>query len=144
MDAPAFEVDPFWPKPLPNHWILGSTIGVGVDSRDHVFIVHRGFPTLNARTEAGLDAKPPTGECCAAHPRSWSSIPKAIWSTRGAGRAQGYIWPLSNHGIAVDHKDNVWIGGNGSCSDSLVTAEVLPDDGSIDSTAQFSHDGKLL
>src|SRR3990170_5140988 len=63
VDAPMFEVDPFWPKPLPNHWILGSAIGVGVDSRDHVFIVHRGDPTLNARTEAGLEAKPPTGEC---------------------------------------------------------------------------------
>ena len=34
-----FEVDPFWPKPLPNHWILGATIGIGVDSRDHVFVV---------------------------------------------------------------------------------------------------------
>ncbi|HIC15142.1 MAG TPA: hypothetical protein EYO83_08370, partial [Gemmatimonadetes bacterium] len=26
--APMFEVDPFWPKPLPNHWIQGATIGV--------------------------------------------------------------------------------------------------------------------
>ena len=39
--APLFEVDPLWPKPLPNHWILGSTIGVAVDSRDHVWIIHR-------------------------------------------------------------------------------------------------------
>ena len=39
--APMFEVDPFWPKPLPNHWILGSAIGVSVDSRDHVWIIHR-------------------------------------------------------------------------------------------------------
>ena len=39
--APAFEVDPFWPKPLPNHWVLGSTIGVSVDARDHVWILHR-------------------------------------------------------------------------------------------------------
>ncbi len=31
--APRFEVDPFWPKPLPNHWILGQTIGVSVDAR---------------------------------------------------------------------------------------------------------------
>ena len=36
MQAPRFEVDPLWPKPLPNHWILGSTIGVWVDSDDHV------------------------------------------------------------------------------------------------------------
>ena len=27
--APMFEVDPLWPKPLPNHWLLGSAIGVG-------------------------------------------------------------------------------------------------------------------
>ena len=40
--APLFEVDPLWPKPLPNHWLLGSTIGVAVDSRDHVWIIHRG------------------------------------------------------------------------------------------------------
>ncbi|HEX7089273.1 MAG TPA: hypothetical protein VF192_04015 [Longimicrobiales bacterium] len=33
-EAPIFEVDPLWPKPLPNHWLPGSTVGVGVDSRD--------------------------------------------------------------------------------------------------------------
>ncbi len=51
-EAPMFEVDPFWPKPLPNHWILGAAVGVGVDSRDHVFIIHRKAP-LNERTEIG-------------------------------------------------------------------------------------------
>ena len=51
--VPWFEVDPFWPKPLPNHWVLGSVIGLGVDSRDHVFIIHRGDSTLNQRTEVG-------------------------------------------------------------------------------------------
>ena len=66
--APLFEVDPFWPKPLPNHWILGSAVGVGVDSRDHVYIIHRGEMSLNARTEMGLGTDPPTGECCAAAP----------------------------------------------------------------------------
>ena len=47
--APMFEVDPFWPKPLPNHWILGATIGIDVDSRDHVYIIHRRDP-FNGRT----------------------------------------------------------------------------------------------
>ena len=42
--APLFEVDPFWPKPLPNHMILGASIGVAVDSRDHVWIVQRNTP----------------------------------------------------------------------------------------------------
>ena len=46
--APRFEVDPMWPKPLPNHWLLGNTIGVGVDNQDHVYIIHRGA-TLEAK-----------------------------------------------------------------------------------------------
>ena len=29
------------------------------------------------------------------------------------GPGQGYDWPDSNHGITVDYKGNVWIGGNG-------------------------------
>src|SRR5216117_2166235 len=39
--APRFEVDPLWPKPLPNHWILGMTIGVSADAQDHIWIIHR-------------------------------------------------------------------------------------------------------
>ena len=66
VEAPMFEVDPFWPNQLPDHWVLGSAIGVGVDSRDHVFIVHRG--NLTERTEGGADADPPIGECCRAAP----------------------------------------------------------------------------
>src|SRR5260370_18538003 len=41
VEAPQFEVDPLWPKPLPNHWIQGMTVGVSVDSQDHIWIVHR-------------------------------------------------------------------------------------------------------
>ena len=38
--VPRFEVDPTFPKPLPNHWYQGMSIGVGVDANDHVWIVH--------------------------------------------------------------------------------------------------------
>src|SRR5262249_25732198 len=41
VQAPRFEVDPLWPKPLPNHWIYGNVIGVSVDAQDHVYIIHR-------------------------------------------------------------------------------------------------------
>ena len=47
--AGIYQVDPLWPKPLPNNWVLGATIGLAVDARDHVFIVHRG--------QAGQDPK---------------------------------------------------------------------------------------
>src|SRR6185436_10640860 len=39
--APVFEVDPFWPKPLSNHWVTGSTIGLAVDAQDNVWTIHR-------------------------------------------------------------------------------------------------------
>ena len=42
VQAPMFEVDPFWPKPLPNGWVYGTVIGVTVDAQDNVYIVHRG------------------------------------------------------------------------------------------------------
>ncbi len=131
VDAPRFEVDPYWPKPLPNHWVLGSTIGVGVDSRDHVFIIHRGDSTLNQRTEVGAKANPPIGECCAAAPPVLEFDPEGNLVNAWGGPGEGYTWPSSNHGIAIDDKDNVWIGGNGS----------NPPDSHI---LKFTHDGKFL
>src|SRR3954449_1592703 len=64
--APRFEVDPLWPKPLPNHWILGQTIGVTVDDQDHVWIVHR--DNLLGANEAAGSQSPPTASCCVKAP----------------------------------------------------------------------------
>jgi hypothetical protein len=36
-----YEVDPTWPKPLPENWVTGQVSGVCVDGQDHVFIVDR-------------------------------------------------------------------------------------------------------
>src|ERR1041384_4237343 len=58
VDAPRFEVDPMWPKPLPNHWVLGNVIGVGVDSKDHVFIVHRNDTVLEGTENGSAGSKP--------------------------------------------------------------------------------------
>ena len=110
--APMFEVDPFWPKPLPNHWIIGSAIGVSVDSRDHVWIIHR-QQSLNPRTEMSAGTNPPTGECCVPAPPVLEFDPDGNLVSSWGGPGEGYDWPASNHGITVDHMDNVWIGGNG-------------------------------
>ena len=145
VDAPKFEVDPLWPKPLPNHWILGMVIGVGVDSRDHVFIVHRGNATLNQRTEAGADATPPIGECCRAAPPVLEFDPAGNLVNSWGGPGKDHSWPVSNHGISIDHKDNVWIGGNGQCTDSIVKAGSCTVAGTEDSyILKFAHDGKFL
>ncbi|MGH9681975.1 MAG: hypothetical protein ACRD4Y_18675, partial [Candidatus Acidiferrales bacterium] len=52
VEAPMFEVDPMWPKPLPNHWVIGMTIGVSVDAQDNVWIIHRGG-SLEAKESYG-------------------------------------------------------------------------------------------
>ena len=56
--APRFEVDPLWPKPLPNHWIIGSTVGVAVDSRDHVWIIHTRSSISDREAKAGVSTPP--------------------------------------------------------------------------------------
>jgi hypothetical protein len=112
--APRFEVDPFWPKPLPNHWLLGSTIGVAVDARDHVWIIHRGAATMDKRTEMTAVGNPPTSKvCCSPAPPILEFDPQGNLVGHWGGPGQGYYWPQSNHGITVDYKNNVWIGGNG-------------------------------
>ncbi|MEX2152931.1 MAG: hypothetical protein WD825_06290 [Gemmatimonadaceae bacterium] len=142
VDAPRFEVDPLWPKPMPNQ-ILGMAIGVGVDSRDHVFIVHRDN-TIDPRTEGGAQANPPTAECCRAAPPVLEFDPDGNLVNSWGGPGKGHDWPISNHGISIDHKDNVWIGGNGTCNDSIAKAGSCVV-GSEDSyVLKFTHDGKLL
>ena len=111
-EAPMFVVDPFWPKPLPNHWILGATIGLAVDSRDHVYIIHR-RDTFNERTEIGAATDPVKADCCIPAPNILEFDPEGNLVNAWGGPGEGYDWPASNHGITVDHKDNIWIGGNG-------------------------------
>ena len=109
--APMFEVDPFWPKPLPNHWILGSTIGLAVDSRDHVYIIHR-RDTFNERTEIGAATDPVKADCCIPAPNVLEFNAAGNLVNSWGGPADDYDWPASNHGISIDYKDNIWIGGN--------------------------------
>jgi hypothetical protein len=124
--VPVYEVDPSWPKPLPNNWILGQISGVAVDSRDHVWIVQRPL-TLTDR-EAGAVQDPPLSLCCVPAPsiiefdregnvvQAWGG-PDSVEANAEGGPVRAWIqgerWPQSEHGIFVDHQDNVWMGSNG-------------------------------
>jgi DNA-binding beta-propeller fold protein YncE len=125
--APRFEVDPMWPKPLPNHWLLGNTIGVGIDSRDHVYIIHRAG-SLEAK-ELYAAENPPASECCVAAPPVLEFDAEGNLVKSWGGPGQGYEWPESNHGITPDSKGNLWIGGNGA------------NDGHV---LKFTRDGKFV
>jgi DNA-binding beta-propeller fold protein YncE len=110
--APRFTVDPLWPKPLPNHWLLGSAVGVTVDARDHVWVIHR--PETLSEREAKAGGFTPVGQCCTPAPPvlEFDADGNLVGSWGGPG--EGFDWPSSNHGIAVDDDSNVWIGGNGT------------------------------
>ncbi len=109
--APRFEVDPLWPKPLPNHWVLGMVVGVATDAQDHVWIVHR--PQTLERMESYAAANPPASECCAPAPPVLEFNQEGDLIGHWGGPGAGYDWPISMHGITIDPKGDVWIGGNG-------------------------------
>jgi DNA-binding beta-propeller fold protein YncE len=111
VQAPRFEVDPLWPKPLPNHWLQGMTIGVSVDAQDHVWIVHRQGSLEPGELHAATN--PPMAQCCAAAPPVLEFDQEGNLLRHWGGPGQGYDWPNSNHGITIDYKGNVWIAGNG-------------------------------
>lgn len=147
--APRFEVDPFWPKPLPNHWIMGQTIGVAVDSTDHIWIVHRGSSLEPGETHFTQGI----AQCCAAAPPvlEFDLAGNLIGSWGGPG--QGYDWPAANHGITVDYKGNVWIGGNGATAASTgaiggadiePTAKGAPRRDYDNMVLKFTQQGKFL
>jgi hypothetical protein len=127
-EAPDFEVDPLWPKPLPNHWVLGSTIGVSIDDQDHIWIIHRPGSVDDNFKAAALT--PPLGRCCTPAPPVLEFDADGNLLRSWGGPGAGYEWPISNHGLTVDHKGNVWIGGN--------------DEGKDTQVLKFTRDGKFL
>jgi DNA-binding beta-propeller fold protein YncE len=96
--VPKYEIDPYWPKPLPNKWLTGDVGGVCVDAKDHVFIVNR--QNLEEKEiETGVSAPPviefdPEGNVV----NSFGD-PKVV--------------PKMLHGCYVDYENNVWIAGSG-------------------------------
>jgi DNA-binding beta-propeller fold protein YncE len=97
--APTFQVDPTWPT-IPNNWVLGEVTSIAVDSRDHVWVLHR---PRSIPAERRASAAPPVLE--------FDTAGRLLGSWGGSG--DGYEWPEREHGIHVDAKGFVWISGNG-------------------------------
>ncbi|HEY7544201.1 MAG TPA: beta-propeller fold lactonase family protein [Blastocatellia bacterium] len=141
--APRFEVDPLWPKPLPNHWVLGSVTGVAVDGQDHIWIVHRGADSLG-NNEKGAILNPPTG-CCVPAPPVLEFDQAGNLVSHWGGPGQGYEWPQATGGMAIDHKGNVWIAAAGAepaaARPGAAQAAPRPQDAHV---LKFSRAGQFL
>ncbi len=124
---PRYQVDPFWPKPLPNQWALGQVAGLHVDGNDHLWIIHR--PRTIDRLETGATENPPTAKCCRPAPAviEFDQAGNVVQAWGGPG--PGYDWPSNEHGIYVDPKGDVWIGGNDPKDHHII---------------KFTRDGKFI
>ena len=98
-DVPKFQVDPTWPK-VPSEWTLGIVSSAAVDEKDHVWVLQRPL-TLSP------EEKPK------AAPAVLEFDPAGNFVQGWGGPGTSYNWPESEHGIFVDHKGYVWIGGQG-------------------------------
>ena len=110
-DAPRFQVDPSWPQPLANNWIMGQAAGIAVDAQDHVWVLQRPRSLTNDEKAASLN--PPTSKCCVPAPPVMEFDPEGKLVRAWGGPGEGYNWPQNEHGVSIDSKGFVWIGGNG-------------------------------
>ncbi len=123
---PTFEVDPSWPK-VPAKWKLGDPSSVAVDAKDNIWVLHR--PRTLKPEEKSMAAPPVmVFDQSGAYVKSWG------------GDAPGYEWPQREHGIHIDNKGFVWIGGNYCPAMNLQGLKPVTDDQIL----KFTQDGKFI
>jgi DNA-binding beta-propeller fold protein YncE len=171
--APSFVVDPGWPKPLPNNWIIGDVGGLYVDRHDHIWVYHRpralDSTDAGALGEGGTDAKGnpisvlghprPYGRqsaCCIPAPsvlqfdkdgtllQAWGGPGDPGFLEKRCRQADGCFWPAREHGIYVDHNDFVYVAGNGQAANFHGQFPWAPDFGNDSQVLKFTMDGTFV
>lgn len=177
--TPEFEVDPSWPKPLPNNWLIGQVGGIAVDRHDNIWVLQRarsltgdeagatdayvGPDGETATNDEGdpIDAlgnpRPygPIADCCLPAPavmqfdrdgnllQAWGgpADPGFVGEGGRCDPEDGCTWPAGEHGIYVDHNDNVYVAGNGNGAGGFPWAGTHGWDSQV---LKFSNDGTFL
>jgi len=124
---PVFDVDATWPR-LPNNWVMGDPSSIAVDRHDNVWILHRPRTVPPDKKD---HAAPPVLEFDknGKFLQAWGGPP---------GNGDQWEWPDTEHGIYVDYKDNVWIGGNNP------NVQIRVSSRSDDMLLKFTSKGKLV
>ncbi|MEE8290348.1 MAG: hypothetical protein V3R80_02615, partial [Candidatus Tectomicrobia bacterium] len=100
QQVPKFRAEGSWPK-LPSQWVMAIVSSTWIDEQDHLWVLQRPS-TLS--DEERLRAAPPVLEFDA----------EGNFIQAWGGPGAGYDWPQTEHGIHIDPKGFVWIGGNGN------------------------------
>ena len=171
--APGFVLDPAWPQPLPNNWVIGDVGGIAVDAKDHIWVLHR--PRSVSSTDSGMlgaagkDAKGnaisalghprpngPINGCCAPAPsvlefdqsgkliQSWGGPADPNFLERRCRPEDGCVWPAREHGIYVDHNGFVYIAGNGQAAQFFGQYPWAPKFGNDSHILKFKADGTFV
>ena len=142
-DIPAFAVEASWPKPLPNNWILGQVGGITVDWQGNIWVIHR--PRSLTDDEKGASLNPPRSKCCVSAPPVLEFDADGNLLRSWGGPGEGYEWVGREHGIEVDEKGFVWVGGNADNDNAILKftldgkfvmqiGKIAPGKGSNDTT----------
>jgi hypothetical protein len=124
--VPTFEVDASWPK-VPAKWKLGDASSIGIDAQDNVWVLHR--PRTLPPDQAAMAAPPViVFDGAGNFIKAWG------------GAASGYDWPEREHGIHIDYKGFVWLGGNNCPTSGLAGLKPVADDALL----KFTQDGKFV
>ena len=171
--APHFVVDPAWPKPLPNNWIIGDIGGLYVDRHDNIWVYHRpralDSTDSGALGEAGKDAKGNPisvighprrygrqSACCIPAPsvlafdkagnlkQAWGGPGDPGFLEKRCRQQDGCYWPAREHGIYVDHNDFVYVAGNGQAANFHGQFPWAPNFGNDSQVLKFKADGTFV
>jgi DNA-binding beta-propeller fold protein YncE len=100
QQVPRFRAEGSWPK-LPSQWIMAIVSSTWIDEQDHLWVLQR--PNTLSDEEKPR-AAPPVLEFDA----------EGTFIQAWGGPGTNYDWPEAEHGIHLDPKGFVWIGGNGN------------------------------
>jgi hypothetical protein len=123
---PIFEVDRAWPK-VPARWKLGDASSIAIDAQDNIWVLHR---PRTLKPEGAAMAAPPVivFDSAGNYIKAWG------------GDGNGYEWPQREHGIYIDYKGFVWLGGNNCPTNGLPRVKPVADDQLL----KFTQDGKFV